>query len=470
MILYRPVNERIHDYLPVELSLPEDILLNEVKRCQDCGVPFCHAVGCPLGNALPEMNLAVAAGRWESALEILLSTSPFPEFTCRVCPGLCEGSCVRSLNEAPVACRQVEKEVIEKAFAEGLISPRLPAGRLGLNAAVIGSGPAGLAAAHFLNQAGAKVTVYECDAKAGGFLRYGIPDFKLEKSVIDRRLKLMQKEGVTFECEVEAGGDISRRLLLKRHDVLILAMGARAPRDLPVPGRGLKGVYFAMDYLSAQNRVLGDEAASLPPELNAEGRRVIVIGGGDTGADCVGTAWRQGAREVLQVEIMPRPPIERAASNPWPQWPRVFKTGSSHQEGGDRLWSVETSEFLSANKKSGELGFVKGRMVQWEEKEEGLIRPVALPGSEFIREADMALLALGFTGVEPGRFLTDLELKPDKRGRLERKPSGQVMPRVYACGDAATGPSLVVKAISDGLSTARSVLQDLLQNQEDGKA
>ncbi|MDR1920301.1 MAG: glutamate synthase subunit beta, partial [Candidatus Adiutrix sp.] len=322
---YRPVAERINDYKRAETRLPEETLEREVKRCQDCGVPFCHACGCPLANAIPEINSEVMAGRWASALANLLSTSPFPEFTSRVCPALCEGSCVQGLNETAVPCRQVEFEVIERGFAAFLVRPRPPAGRLDCRAAIIGSGPAGLAAAWRLNQAGVSVTVYEKSAKAGGFLRYGIPDFKLEKEVLDRRIKIMEREGVEFEYGVEAGVDISLRLLSQRHQILVLAGGARAKRDLAIPGRDLAGIHFATDYLTAQNRVINGELSSLPPEYDARGRRVVVIGGGDTGSDCLGTAWRQGALSVSQFEIMPKPPETRAESNPWPQWPLILR-------------------------------------------------------------------------------------------------------------------------------------------------
>ncbi|MDR1608190.1 MAG: glutamate synthase subunit beta, partial [Deltaproteobacteria bacterium] len=323
---YRPVTERLRDYRPVESRLTDTALRNELNRCQDCGIPFCHALGCPLYNLIPEINLAAKSGRWASALGRLLETSPFPEFTGRICPALCEGSCVQGLNEAPVPARLVELEVIERGFNLGLVKNYPKKRHLDLSVGVVGSGPAGLAVAQGLSKAGAKVTVYEKDARPGGFLRYGIPDFKLEKEVIDRRLDLMRADGVTFLCGVDAGLDISERLLWKRHDALVLCVGARQKRDLSIPGRNLLGVHFATDYLSAQNRVNGGEEMALPPDLNAFGRKVVVIGGGDTGSDCVGTAWRQGAVEVSQYEIMPKPPETRTPDNPWPQWPRILRT------------------------------------------------------------------------------------------------------------------------------------------------
>jgi glutamate synthase (NADPH/NADH) small chain len=427
-------------------------LRQELNRCQDCGIPFCHALGCPLYNLIPEINLEAKSGRWASALGRLLETSPFPEFTGRICPALCEGSCVQGLHEHPVPARLVELEVIERGFELGLVKRAIKSRHLDLSVGVIGAGPAGLAAAYRLSRAGAEVTVYEKDAKAGGFLRYGIPDFKLEKEVIDRRLELMMAEGVKFLCGVEAGLDISERLLWKRHQVLILTIGARRKRDLPIPGRNLIGVSFATDYLAAQNRVNAGEEATIPPDLNAFGRKVVVIGGGDTGSDCVGTAWRQGAVEVSQYEIMPKPPKERALDNPWPQWPRVLRTSSSHEEGGFRRWGVNTLEFTADPKSPERLNGLKAVEVEWLIENGRLIKPVPVPGSEFTKDADLVLLAMGFTGPEPGSLAAAKELKPDHHGRLS--------PNLYVAGDAASGPSLVVRAISDGLKVAGTVLAD----------
>jgi glutamate synthase (NADPH/NADH) small chain len=432
--------------------LNEAAFRKELARCQDCGIPFCHAAGCPLGNLIPEINSNASSGRLARALGRLLETNPFPEFTGRVCPALCEGSCVQGLHEAPVPARLAELEVIERGFAQGLIRRRAPKAALDLSVGIIGSGPAGLAAASALSRAGATVTVYEKDARAGGFLRYGIPDFKLEKEVIDRRLELMMAEGVNFICGVEAGLDISERLLRKRHEVIILAIGARKKRDLPIPGRDLKGIHFAADYLSAQNRVNGGEEMALPPDLNAFGRKVAVIGGGDTGSDCIGTAWRQGAVEVSQFEIMPKPPAGRAPDNPWPQWPRTLRTSSSHEEGGIRRWNISTLEFLPDRSSPERLGSLKALEVKWLEEGGRLIRPVPREGSEFIVEADLVLLAMGFTGPEPGHLTRARDLKADSSGRLA--------PGLYAAGDAANGPSLVVRAISDGLKVAGTVLED----------
>jgi glutamate synthase (NADPH/NADH) small chain len=450
---YRPVAERVKDFLPVELRLTSPELQRELQRCQDCGIPFCHAAGCPLFNLIPEINAYALRGRWDAALARLLETSPFPEFTARVCPALCEGACVQGLSEIPVPARLVELEVIERGFAAGLVKPVKPKRRLDLSVGVVGSGPAGLAAAARLARAGAEVTVYEKDAQAGGFMRYGIPDFKLEKSTLDRRLALMREEGVVFLTGVEAGVDISVRLLQKRHHALALALGSRRKRDLAVPGRELAGVHFAVDYLAAQNRAVGGEAP-VPPELNAAGLKVVVVGGGDTGSDCVGTAWRQGATEVVQFEIMPKPTRERAAGNPWPQWPRVLRTSSSHLEGGLRRWNIATVEFLPQIGSSKRLGSLRCREVLWEEQDGRPLKPVEQPRTEFLEPADLVLLAMGFTGPELGALARPESFRPDPMGRLG--------PGLYACGDVVAGPSLVVRAICDGLKTADAILADNL--------
>jgi NADPH-dependent glutamate synthase beta subunit-like oxidoreductase len=346
----------------------------------------------------------------------------------------------------------VELEVIEKGFDLGLVK-RVPKSRhLNLSVGVIGAGPAGLAVAFRLSRAGAQVTVYEKDPKVGGFLRYGIPDFKLEKEVIDRRIELMMAEGVAFNVGVEAGVDISERLLRRRHQVLVLAIGARKKRDLVIPGRDLLGIHFATDYLTAQNRVNGGEETAPPPDLNAFGRRVVVIGGGDTGSDCVGTAWRQGAVEVSQLEIMPKPPETRDLENPWPQWPRVLRVSSSHEEGGFRRWNVNTLEFTPDPQSPGHVGGLKAVEVDWLMENGRLIKPVPVSGSEFTKEVDLVLLAMGFTGPEPGSLAAAENIKVDGKGRLG--------PGLYAAGDAASGPSLVVRAISDGLKVAETILSD----------
>jgi glutamate synthase (NADPH/NADH) small chain len=457
MSQYRPIAERIKDYRPVELRLTKEQMQKELKRCQDCGIPFCHATGCPLYNLIPEINSDALHERWDSALMRLLETSPFPEFTARICPALCEGSCVQALNDQPVPARLVEFEVIERAFSEGRIEPSVIKTRLPLNVGIIGSGPSGLAAAQILTRAGAAVTVYEKDAKPGGFLRYGIPDFKLEKEVIDRRIELMQKEGTAFLCGVDAGVDMSVRLLEKRHQILVLALGSRKKRDLSIPGRELSGVHFATDYLSAQNRVLNGELKQLPPQLNALGRKVVVIGGGDTGSDCVGTAWRQGASDVWQFEILPQPPVGRASDNPWPQWPRILRTTSSHQEGGHRRWNISTAEFLPSPDSPERLAALRCCQVQWEIVNGRPNKPVPVARSEFIQEADLVLLAMGFVSPDLGLLSTPESFKPDSSGRISST--------LYATGDAVNGPSLVVRAMNDGVKVAQTILQDFYFSQ-----
>ncbi|MDR2387522.1 MAG: glutamate synthase subunit beta [Deltaproteobacteria bacterium] len=458
---YRPISERIKDYKPVELRLSDEEIKKELKRCQDCGIPFCHALGCPLGNVIPEINQDALNGRWDTALARLLETSPFPEFTARVCPALCEGSCVQALDGEPVPTRLAEYEVIERGFARGWIKAIKPKKKLNLDLGIIGSGPAGLTVAQTLIRAGAQVTVYEKDQKPGGFLRYGIPDFKLEKSIIDRRLDLMAQEGVIFLTGLEAGTDISVRLLKKRHDLLVMALGSRQKRDLPIPGRSLQGVHFATDYLSAQNRLVGGELSALPPELNAQGRKVVVIGGGDTGSDCVGTAWRQGASEVTQLEILPKPPEKRALDNPWPQWPRILRTTSSHQEGGQRRWAVTTHEFLPNKNNPNQLGALRCQEVNWIAEPNRPLSPVPVPGTEFSLQADLVLLAMGFVSPEFGNLSSPEAFKPDPQGRLSE--------RLYAAGDAVTGPSLVVRAMDSALKLSAVILSDhggkLAQNQ-----
>ncbi|MDR2161763.1 MAG: glutamate synthase subunit beta [Desulfovibrio sp.] len=458
---YRPLSERTHDFKPVETLPGEEELRLELVRCQDCGIPFCHASGCPLQNAVPEVNAAALDGRWGTALRRLLATSPFPEFTARLCPALCEGSCVQGLHDLPVPCRRVELAVIEHGFARQWVRPRPPKQRRGPTVAVIGSGPAGLAAAWRLNQGGARVTVYERDARPGGFLRYGIPDFKLDKEILDRRIRLLEQEGILFECGVDAGTDFSGRLLRQRHGVLVLAVGARQKRDLPVPGRSLSGILFATDYLAAQNRVVSGEQAALPEEFSARRKRVIVIGGGDTGSDCVGTAWRQGAISVLQLEIMPKPLERRGPDNPWPQWPRVLRTSSSHEEGGERRWNVMTTAFSADPDRPDRVSAACCAPVAWK-TDQGRLQPVVADDSGFVLQTDLVLLAMGFTGIRADPLLEYLGMRPDASGRLPRDAGGRLPEAdAYACGDAALGPSLVVRAISDGLRVAERIIEDI---------
>lgn len=439
---YRPVSERLRDFKEVERPLSATEIDNQAQRCQDCGIPFCHGAGCPLCNVIPEMNAAVAAGKWRLAWDILSSTNQFPEFTSRICPALCEASCTRGINGSPVMIRQLEKAVVETAFNNGWVTPVSPRRNSGCNVAVVGSGPAGLAVADELSRCGHAVIVYEKNAAPGGLLRYGIPDFKLEKNIIDRRLDLMKQSGIKFECATEVGQDIKIDYLRNRFDAVIIAAGAPAPRNLDIPGRELNGIHFALDFLGGQNRFNAGEISELL--INAKNKKVMIIGGGDTGSDCIGTALRQGAKATVQVEIMPQPPECRSESTPWPDWPYQLKTSSSHLEGTTRLWSSLTKSFEGAD---GNVKRVQLAKVEWEFSAEG--KPLkfreALDTEQYI-EADLVLLALGFT--------TDKSLV-----------EGEI-PGVYICGDAATGQSLVVKAIDHARKIAQMVDKNLSNNGE----
>jgi glutamate synthase (NADPH/NADH) small chain len=460
---YRPVEERVRDFMPVEKRLSEEELKRQATRCMECGTPFCHGHACPLGNLIPEFNRHVQHGRWAEALAVLQSTNPFPEFTARICPALCEGSCVCGLAGGdPVGIRQIELEVIERGYESGLVQPRPPAARNGVRAAVIGSGPAGLAAADALNRAGCTVTVYEHAPRAGGILRYGIPDFKLAKSVVDRRVALMEAEGVRFECGVEVGRDLSIRFLVDRHEAIILACGSREPRELKIPGRELAGIYPALDYLTRQNRLNEGSPVEGPP-ISAKGLAVVVIGGGDTGSDCVGTAIRQGAASVLQLEILPPPPPCRAAGNPWPQWPQVARESSSHKEGCVRRWCVSSKAFVGEN---GRVSGLRAAEVEWRVAAAGMApQPVEKPGTEFGVDAGLVLLALGFTGPVRNGLLEQIQAAVGPRGGLVREADGTIpgRPGLYAVGDLALGPSLVVRAIADGIKTAQQVMRDFVR-------
>ncbi|MEI3002064.1 MAG: glutamate synthase subunit beta [Victivallis sp.] len=447
--IYRPVDQRRRDFDEVERALSFDELKGQAGRCMNCGIPFCHGAGCPLGNVIPEINAAVAAGNWEAAWNILSSTSFFPEFTSRVCPALCEGSCTDGIDGEPVMVRQLEKAVVEAAFRNGFVKPPKPQSRSGKSVAVIGGGPAGLAAATALNLTGHTVTVYEKNAAPGGLLRYGIPDFKLSKKMIDRRIALMEEAGIRFECGTEVGRDISGGYLARRHDATVLTIGTPQARDLAVPGREASGIHFALEFLQGQNRVLGRECAALP--VNAAGKRVVVIGGGDTGSDCVGTSVRQGAASILQIEIMPKPPETRSPSTPWPQWPYLLRTSSSHREGGERRWNLATKRFCV---EGGRVAGLEAVTVEWEFSPLG--RPLAfreLPDSAEFIPADLVLLAMGFTGVAAEGVAAELGLAVDARGRVQPAPERGI----FAAGDSASGASLVVRAIADGKRVAQAV-------------
>jgi glutamate synthase (NADPH) small chain len=460
---YRPVEERLRDFRAAERQLGHEQIHEQTARCMGCGTPFCHALGCPLANLIPEFNEAAFHGHWEYALKLLLATNPFPELTGRVCPAPCEAACVAGLDGDPVTIRQVEQTIAEMGFERGAIAPSPPAGRVGARVAVVGSGPAGLAAADLLNRHGYEGVVYESAPRAGGILRYGIPDFKLEKWVVDRRVRLMEEEGVAFELNVTVGEDVSHRYLRRKFDAVCLACGAREPRDLVVPGRDLQGVRFAMDYLTAQNRRLEGEPADPGREPDARGKRVVVIGGGDTGSDCLGTALRQGAIRVVQLELLPRPPEKRDPATPWPMWPRMLRPTHAHKEGGELRWSVMTTGFLG---RDGLLTGLRGVEVTWAPEEDASPVPRPVPGTEFEIEADLALLAMGFTGPARTPLVEDLGLELDERGNIRTFGGNRTsVEGVFSAGDMAVGQSLVVRAMADGREAARGIMSYLSERE-----
>ena len=448
----RPVEERVRDHREVSLPLAPDELREQASRCMDCGIPFCHQ-GCPLGNVIPEWNDLVRRGRLDEAAVLLASTNNFPEITGRVCPAPCEGSCVVALDGEAVTIKEIERSIADHALGAGLL-PRPAARPSGKSVAIVGSGPAGLACAQELARRGHAVTVLERDDRVGGLLRYGIPDFKLDRRVLDARLGQMSAEGVRFTCGAHVADRASIDALLAAHDAVVLAIGARAPRDLTVPGRDLDGVHFAMELLFGQNRRnAGDEA----PSISVAGERVVVIGGGDTGADCVGTSHRQGAASVLQLEVMPLPPTTRPRDNPWPSWPLVLRTSSSHEEGGTRDWAILTKALRGARGRVTSLDAVRVAF------EGGAMREVAGSGVSFA--CDRVLLAMGFTGPEAPLVLA-LALARDPRGNIRTDARGATsVPRVFAAGDAVRGQSLVVWAIADGRRVARGVHEALASSQ-----
>jgi glutamate synthase (NADPH/NADH) small chain len=450
----RPVEERVRDWREVYLPYPKDILEQQGARCMDCGIPFCHQ-GCPLGNLIPDWNDLVYRDRWAAAIDRLHATNNVPEFTGRLCPAPCEGACVLGINRDPVTIKGIEVSIIDHAFDEGWVRPEPPATRTGKTVAVVGSGPAGLAAAEQLNRAGHAVTVFEKADRIGGLLRYGIPEFKMEKSVLDRRLDLMRESGVAFRAGVDVGRDLTAADLQAQFDAAVLAGGAGQPRDLPVPGHELGGIHFAMEYLTLQNKRCEGDAIPDDAFISATGRDVVIIGGGDTGADCLGTAHRQGARSVTQLELMPKPPDERAVSTPWPEWPNVFRVSPAHEEGGERLYSISTQRF--EGDADGRVTGLRAVRVEMREKD-GRRQFVEVEGSEFLIPAQLVLLAMGFLGPEPGPLLTDLGLKLTERGNVWRDHNWMTSaPGVFTAGDMQRGQSLIVWAIAEGRSAARGV-------------
>lgn len=449
----RPIKERIKDYKEIHIPLAEDKLSNQGARCMDCGTPFC-SWGCPLNNLIPDFNDMVYKNDYKKAYDRLSLTSNFPEFTGRVCPALCEGSCTLGVNFEPVSVKEIELGIIEKAFEENYIKPNPPKVRTGRKVAVIGSGPSGLAAAAELNFAGHYVTVFERKDKVGGLLRYGIPDFKLDKSIIDRRIDILEKEGIVFKVNSHVGVDEDAKVLLKDFDAVVLAGGSTVPRDLPIEGRELKGIYFAVDFLTYINRkAAGQDVSS--EAIDLKGKNVLVIGGGDTGSDCIGTSIREGAKNVYQYEIMPKPPLDRDASMPWPLFPKTLKTTTSHEEGAIREWCVNTKKFMG---KDGKINEIEAVRVNWEKDANGRFVPVEVKDSNFNQKIDLVLLAMGFVHPEHNGVVGDYELKLDGRGNVSTDENKMTSSKgVFACGDMRRGQSLVVWAMKDGREVAKSV-------------
>jgi len=444
---FRPVSERIKDYLEVSLLPSEEHSQKQASRCMDCGTPFCHWA-CPLGNYIPEWNDFIFKKQWQKAYDLLSSTNNLAEITGRLCPAPCEYACVLEINDEPVTIRENELSIIEYAFKNGYVKPKLPLRRKGKRVVIVGSGPAGLSCADQLNKLGYKVVVFEKDDKPGGLLRYGVPDFKLEKWVLDRRLDILKKEGIEFVCGQEVGKDIKLKKLIKEFDAICLAGGSRIPRDLNIEGRNLKGIYFALDYLKQANMQVSGKKIPSDELIDAKNKKVVILGGGDTGSDCVGVANRQGASKIIQIELLPKPPESRQPHCPWPKYPLLFKTSSSHQEGAERYWQVLTKKFIGENGKVKKLFCVK---VEFERDEKGCFKIKEIPNTEFEIDADLVILALGFIRPNTENFLKELDLELDQCGNI--KTDGNFLTshkKIFACGDMRTGQSLIVKAISEG--------------------
>jgi glutamate synthase (NADPH/NADH) small chain len=450
----RPIHERVLDYGEVEQTLNEDDRILQAARCMDCGIPFCQW-GCPIMNNMPEWQHAIYKGDWKKASDLLHITNNFPEFTGRICPAPCEKACVLGINEEPVTIRENEAATAENAFEQGHIKPKPPKVRTGKTVAVIGSGPAGLACADLLNKAGHAVTLFEKDEAVGGLLRFGIPDFKLAKNVIDRRIDLLMAEGLIIKTNTEIGKDISGDEILKSFDVVVLAIGAMKPRDIAVEGRNLKGIHFAMDFLTQQNRIVQGVKIEDSLRITAENKNILVIGGGDTGSDCIGTSTRQKAKSVTSIEILPKPSEKRTADNPWPYWATTLKTSSSHEEGCERFWSLATKRFLGAN---GNLSHAEVVEVLWEKDSAGVFVMKEIEGTKRLIETDLVLLSLGFLHPIHEGLVKEFELELDKRGNIQvNKHSTTNKAKVFATGDSITGASLVVRAIASGRKAAENI-------------
>jgi len=463
-------NERVENFNEFVKAFEPEELNKQAARCMNCGVPFCHS-GCPLGNIIPEFNDAVYRQSWEEAYEILISTNNFPEFTGRICPAPCESACVLGINQPPVNIEEIEKHIIEIAFEKGYVKPKSPVLRTGKKVAVVGSGPAGLAAAAQLNQAGHSVTVYERDEKPGGLLRYGIPDFKLEKKIIDRRIAVMEEEGIVFKCNANVGINVSINDLLRENAAIVLAGGSTVPRDLSIPGRDTNGVHFAMHFLKQQNKnVSGSdpfahatiESNVATTSISAKGKNVVVIGGGDTGSDCVGTSNRQGATSVTQFELLPKPPEGRTSMMPWPTYPMVLKTSSSHEEGCERQWAVATKEFIADE--NGNLKALKTIELEWTSEDGRPSKFIERAGSEKIIPCELVLLAMGFVHPQKDGMIDELDVELDERGNVKasEKDFKTSIAKIFSCGDMRRGQSLVVWAISEGRECARKVDEYLM--------
>jgi len=459
--------ERIFNYREFVHNLPAPQVAQQAARCMDCGIPFCHQ-GCPVNNLIPDWNNLVYRDQWRTASETLHSTNNFPEFTGRICPAPCEASCTLNIIDNPVTIKTIECQIVDRAWEEGWIQPVVAAKKTGKTVAVVGSGPAGMAAAQQLARAGHSVTLFEKADRIGGLLRYGIPDFKMEKHHIDRRMRQMEAEGVVFRTNVEVGVTVSMDMLLADYDAVVLSGGAEAPRDLPIPGRELDGIHFAMDFLTQQNkRVAGDPEAKAAPNgtLTAKGKHVVVIGGGDTGSDCIGTSNRHGAASVTQFEIMPQPPVKENKMLVWPDWPLKMRTSSSHQEGCERDWSVQTKRAIGENGKITALECVR---VDWQLGDGGQMKLVEVPGSEFTLKADLVLLAMGFVGPRKQGLVEQAGVELDARGNVKAPLTNYQTSKtkIFSCGDMRRGQSLVVWAIREGRQCARGVDEFLMGSSE----